>query len=182
MNKLYISWSGVLKYGTILSIIVTALVILGFLIEPLIFATDLPEEVQKQIGEIPNSAMYLSLGVFLSIVFSCIFLSYKMIMEAFKERLSQASYLNFLINSFLLLNFMSLWDVIIIDILIFDTIQPGFMTIKGLESIVREKTTAAFHFIGFIKGIPYLLIFAAIAAGITLLLSKKARRQRAINS
>ncbi|MEM7110737.1 MAG: hypothetical protein AAF519_21080 [Bacteroidota bacterium] len=173
MKKIFIGWQAILKHGVLLGILLTAVVILGFLIEPLIFATDLPEVVQEQIGEVPPAVFPLALGLMLTITFSSLFFSFRMNREIFKERREDASYLNLLLNAFLVLNFMNLWDAVVVDVLLSGIIQPDFMTIQGAEEHIREHNTTAFHFIAFLKGQPFMIIFAAISAGIFVLTHKR---------
>ncbi|MEM8895720.1 MAG: hypothetical protein AAGC88_14150 [Bacteroidota bacterium] len=173
MKNTFIDWRAITKYGLILSLIVTGVVIFGFMLEPLIFAGDLPKEVQAKIGELPEEVIPLGVGTALIIILSGLTLAILMNKKIFDTKPGQAIYWNFLINGFLFLNFMNLWDLVIIDILIFGLIQPDFMTIEGVEELIREQTTTAFHFMAFFKGQPWMLIIAAISAGINMLIRKK---------
>ena len=173
MKSTYIAWKSILKYGLVLSLLFTVIVLGSYLIEPLMWTSDFPEEVQKKIGEIPQEVIPLGLTVFFLIIGICIYFPVRMNNEIFSNHKDLKSYWNLLINGFLLLNFMNLWDVIVVDILIFDTFQPDFMMIKGAEEYIKEHVNAGFHFFAFLKGQPWLLGVAAIAAGISKLFKRK---------
>ena len=166
MQRLYADWKAILRYGLVLSLIVTVALLIAFSIEPLAFVTDLPLEVQEKIGEIPKRAIPVGWSVFLTVIFSCIGLSILMNRAIFKDKSGKATFINLLLNTFLLLNFFNLWDVVVIDIIIFDTIKPDFMKIPGAEEYVAEYVNAKFHIIGFFKGQPYMLFFALLSVGI----------------
>ncbi|MEM6843360.1 MAG: hypothetical protein AAF632_14120 [Bacteroidota bacterium] len=93
--------------------------------------------------------------------------------KIFNQQPENASFWNFFLHALLLANFVNLVDLIIVDILIFDTIQPDFMMIEGAEEYIREYVNAGFHFIGFLKGQPWMLGFAAISAGISMAFRRK---------
>ena len=173
MKNTFIDWKAILKYGMILSLLFTTVVLLSYLIEPLIWVTDFPKEVQEKIGEIPPELIPVSLGIFFLLMGICLVLPIRMNKEIFRDKEDLRSYWNLLINAFLLLNFMNLWDAVVVDVLIFDTIRPDFMMIKGAEEYIEEHVTTGFHFMAFLKGQPWMLGLAAISAGISMLFRKK---------
>ena len=167
MKNTFIAWKAILNYGLVLSIIFTALVLVSYLVEPLVWVTDFPKEVQEQIGEIPREVYPLGWTIFLIFLALMITLPVLMNQNIFKDLQDKATFLNLALNAFLLLNFMNLFDAVVVDILIFGVIQPGFMWIEGAEEYIKEHVTLAFHFIAFLKGQPYLLVIALIAAAIS---------------
>ena len=167
MKNTFIAWQAILNYGFVLSILFTAVVLISYIVEPLVWATDFPKEVQKQIGEIPPDVLPKALAVMFTIIGLTIVCSVLMNRSVFRDQPNQASFWSLSLNAFLLLNFMNLFDVIVVDILIFNTIQPDFMWIEGAEDYIREHVTLTFHFIAFFKGQPYMLAISVIAAGIS---------------
>ncbi|MEM6736936.1 MAG: hypothetical protein AAF620_12805 [Bacteroidota bacterium] len=170
MKNIKIYWREILRYGSILSVLFTAVVLISYLIEPLIWANDFPPEVQEKIGEVPAETIQKAVIVLVVILTLMIVLPVLLSRTIIKTNQSQGSFLNLLVNSFLLLNFMNLFDALVVDILIFGMIQPDFMWIEGAEDYIREYVTPAFHFIGFLKGQPYMVVTALLAAGISVLL------------
>ena len=167
MKNTFIAWQSILNYGLVLSILFTAVVLISYIVEPLVWAADFPEEVQQQIGEISPDVFPKALVVMFTILGLMIVFPFLMTCSIFRDQPNRASFWNLLLNAFLLLNFMNLFDVIVVDILIFNIIQPDFMWIKGAEDYIREHVTPTFHFIAFFKGQPYMLTTSAIAAGIS---------------
>ena len=114
MQRLYVDWKAILRYGLVLSLIVTIALLIAFSIEPLAFVTDLPLEVQEKIGEIPKRAIPVGWSVFLTVIFSCIGLSILMNRAIFKDKSGKATFINLLRNTFLLLNFFNKVKVLLI--------------------------------------------------------------------
>ena len=173
MKNIKIYWNAVLHYGLILSVLFTAVVLISYFVEPLIWASDFPPEVQERIGEVPGDAIQKAIVVMVIILLLTIVFPVLLSRTIVQANQSHGSFLNLLLNSFLLLNFMNLFDALVVDILIFDTIQPSFMWIEGAEDYMREHVTAAFHFTAFFRGQPYLLVAALLAAGIAVLLKRR---------
>ena len=173
MKNIHIAWREIVQYGLVLSILFTIIVLGSYRIEPLMWASDFPEEVQQKIGEIPEEVIPLGWGVFLLIVTCSIVFPVVMNRKIFKQQSEKATFLNLLLNAFLLLNFMNLWDAIVVDVLIFDLMKPDFMMIKGAEEYIETYVNAQFHFTAFFKGLPYLLVVAVISVGIYKLIFRR---------
>ena len=173
MKNIFIDWKSIVKYGLALSVVFTTLVLGSYWIEPLIWASDFPKEVQKQIGTIPEEVIPLGWSIFLLIVAFCIIFPILMNRNIFKHQKEKATFLNLLSNAFLLLLLMNLWDAIVVDILIFDLLKPDFMMIKGAEDYIETYVNAQFHITAFFKGLPYLLVVAFISVGMYKLIFRK---------
>ncbi|MEM9833816.1 MAG: hypothetical protein AAF944_24515 [Bacteroidota bacterium] len=173
MKNTFIAWKAILNYGLIAGALFTIVILVSYLIEPLMWIGDLPKEAQEKIGEVPPDVLPMGWIFFLSTV--AIFIVFPVLMnkKIFNQQPENASFWNFFLHALLLANFVNLVDLIIVDILIFDTIQPDFMMIEGAEEYIREYVNAGFHFIGFLKGQPWMLSFAAISAGISMAFRRK---------
>ncbi|MEW5939791.1 MAG: hypothetical protein AB1750_09035, partial [Chloroflexota bacterium] len=62
----------------------------------------------------------------------------------------------------------NLWDLLVIDWLIFNTLQPKFIFLPGTEGMAGYKDYY-FHFKGFLTGIVFSLVSALILSGIALI-------------
>jgi len=182
MKDLRISWKAIFKYGLVLSVLFTLLVLGSYIIEPMIWAADFPKEVQDQIGEIPPEAIPKGWGVFVLIMGMCIMFPVLMNKSIFEKRQKKATFLELLLNGFLLLNVMNLFDLLVVDLLIFNQIKPDFMWISGAEEYIQKFVTPQFHFLAFFKGLPWLLVTAMISAFISLVINRKIKRAKAISS
>ena len=119
MKDLRISWKAIFKYGLVLSVLFTLLVLGSYMNETMIWAADFPKEVQEQIGEIPPEAIPKGWGVFVLIMGMCIVFPVLMNKSIFEKRQKKATFLELLLNGFLLLNVMNLFDLLVVDLLIF---------------------------------------------------------------
>ena len=132
-----------------------------------------PPEVQEQIGEIPADVgvkAWVTFGFILLLM-----LVFPLLLNRSIIHMNEAhgNFLNLALQGFILPKLMNLYDLILVDILIFNIIQPDFMTIKSVEEYLKEYATATFHFIAFLKGQPYMIVMALLAAGISLFLKKR---------
>jgi hypothetical protein len=71
------------------------------------------------------------------------------------------------LSSFLILMFFNLVDLLILDWLLFVTIQPRPIILPGTEGMAGYKDYA-FHFYGFLKGVMISAIMSVIVAGVVL--------------
>ena len=78
----------------------------------------------------------------------------------------------FLTDFFVLFTF-NLVDLLIIDWLIFVTLQPSVIILPGTEGMAGYKDYR-FHFIGFLKGILFSAAFALVVAAAALALQSLA--------
>ncbi|MEM8984635.1 MAG: hypothetical protein AAGC71_16600 [Pseudomonadota bacterium] len=178
MNKLHIDWSAIVRYGMGLSILFTITVLGSFWLEPLVWAPDFPEEVQQQIGELPEGVIAMSLAVMFTVMGLMFVFAVLMNRTIFRNLPTKASFMNFFINAFLLLTFMNAFDLVVVDWLIFGGLQPEFMMIEGAETYIEETVTPGFHVVAFFKGQIYLLVTAAIAATICIFMARRWFRNR----
>jgi hypothetical protein len=80
-------------------------------------------------------------------------------------KIAAVSYLTFFIHSGFVFMVWNLFDLLVMDWLVFCTIQPRFMRIPGTEDN-PAYSDYKYHFIGFLKGI----VLSAIGAGIVSLI------------
>jgi hypothetical protein len=73
----------------------------------------------------------------------------------------QIQYINVLIFSFVLFMVWNVVDLLVLDWIVFCTIQPSFMVLEGTEGHPEYKNYR-FHFIGFLKGVVIMLIGAVV--------------------
>ena len=173
MKNVKIYWKDILIYGLILGGLFSVVILVSFAVEPLIWVHDTPPEVQKQVGEIPPDVAAKGMVVFLIILVLMLIFPILLNRVIIRTDYTKGSFVNLVVNGFLLLNFMNLFDLLIVDILIFNIIQPNFMMIKGAEEYMREYVTATFHLIAFFKGQPYMIVMALLSAAISLIYKKQ---------
>lgn len=80
---------------------------------------------------------------------------------------SQVSFLDVALSIFLITQFFNFVDLLLIDWLVVETIQPSFLRFPGTEHLAGYWGYG-FHFRGFLKGVLGSLIASLVIAGITL--------------
>lgn len=73
------------------------------------------------------------------------------------------------LSTFISLLVFNLFDLLVLDWLIFNTLQPKMIILPGTEGMAGYKDYA-FHFHGFVIGLAFCLVGGLISAGITMLI------------
>ncbi|MBN1643072.1 MAG: nitroreductase [Anaerolineae bacterium] len=154
-----VSVKRVLTDGAILSVLLSVLVYGSIYVDPLLWVSDYPPDIQSAVGasEVP-STLTIVLGVlFLGLTVAVVLWSNAKLR---RERGGELSLLAAFANSALILLFFATWDLLILDWLIFVTIQPGFIVIPGTEGLAGYKDYW-FHFeAGFLGWTQWIAILA----------------------
>ena len=153
-SKVRIFWGDALYYGLVLSAVFSAIVLLSYLADPLIWGNDFPLQVQEKIGTINDEVQQKAIIVFVLILSAMVISIMALNRKIIARDPSDGSFLNLAINGFVVLVLVNLVDLLVVDILIFNTLQPDFMMIEGAEDYMTEHTTAWFHTVAFFKVCP----------------------------
>lgn len=130
---------------------------------PRIMLQDYPKAIQALVP--PKTPKEKRLTIYYSIAFIIIFLGYPFIVAhnaatTFNWQFGQT----FLFLS-LLTQFINLFDLLVIDWLMFCFITPGFVVLKGTEGHPAYKDYY-FHFKTFTKGLVISTVIALVVAGL----------------
>ena len=155
-------------YGLVLSVLFTFVLLGAVFTNTEIMLSDFPPEVKKAYGaekkpKTRGQRRIFSL-LFLAVLFGV--LCYSMV------ALGRTTELNFpilFVLVFVEVFTFNLWDLLIIDWLIFNTIQPKFIFLPGTEGMPAYKDYV-FHFRGFLTGIAFSLVSALVLSGIALII------------
>ena len=146
-----INFQKILIDGAIYSLIASIFLLVTMRINPRLFLQDYPKDVQNKVPPKSTSEKQLStiLGIgFLLILIIGPFLSTLTLKNANLEPLP---FWVLLINSFGVAFFFNVVDWLMLDWLLFCTIQPKFMIIPGSEGVTGYKNYWM-HFRGFLIG------------------------------
>lgn len=168
MDLAVIAWHGV-GYGLVLSVLFTFVLLGAVFINVEIMMNDYPPDVKKAYGAERNpktrgQKRIFSL-LFLAALFGVIAWSVVSLTRAFSMPLT---FLPIFLLIFIEVFTFNLWDLLIIDWLIFTTIQPKFIFLAGTEGMAGYKDYF-FHFRGFLTGIVFSLVSALVLTGIALI-------------
>lgn len=155
-------------YGLVLSVLFTLVLLGAVFVNPEIMLNDYPPDVKKAYGAERNPKTRGQRRIFSLLFLAVLFgvLCYSMV------GLGRAAELNFPILFtlvFVEIFTFNLWDLLILDWLIFNTIQPKFIFLPGTEGMAGYKDYY-FHFRGFMIGIVFSLVSALVLAGIALII------------
>jgi len=140
-----LSLKRVLVDGTILSILLTIVIYGSIYVNPAIRVGDYPPDIQAAVGDsidAPPIQMIVAGLLFFGATVGMVLYSNGKLRQKNGGRLS---FLAAFANSALLLFYFAVWDLLILDWLIFVTIQPNFIVIPGTEGLAGYKDYW-FHF------------------------------------
>ena len=160
-----------LMYGLFLSILFTVVLLGAVFVNAEIMQNDYPPDVKKVYGAERNpktrgQRRWFSL-LFLFVLFGV--LCYSML-DLKRSTPMEFNFLTLFVLVFVEVFTFNLWDLLVIDWLIFNTLQPKFIFLPGTEGMAGYKDYY-FHFKGFLTGIVFSFVSALVLAGIALIIS-----------
>ena len=157
-----------LFYGAILSVMMSiTFLTLGMVVNPEVWVDDYPPDIKEKFGPMSAKAQKIKRIVGIP-VFLLIFgiVGWAMVQWA-GTHAEPMTFMEAFLSSFLILMFFNLVDLLILDWLLFVTIQPRPIILPGTEGMAGYKDYA-FHFYGFLKGVMISAIMSVIVAGVVL--------------
>jgi hypothetical protein len=169
MNYLVFVQHGFL-YGLTLSVLFTLVLLVAVRVNVEIMQNDYPPDIKKAYGPEKNPKTRGQRRIFSLLFLLVLFgvLCYSMLDMARSTSVKLTFLPLFLLVFFEVFTF-NLWDLLIIDWLIFTTIQPKFIFLPGTEGMAGYKDYF-FHFKGFMTGILFSFVSALILSGIALII------------
>jgi hypothetical protein len=157
-------------YGLLLSILFTLVLLGAVRVNVEIMQNDYPPDIKKAYGPEKNpktrgQRRIFSL-LFLLVLFGVLCYSIADMGYATSVRLT---FLPLFLLVFIEVFTFNLWDLLVVDWLIFTTVQPKFIFLPGTEGMAGYKDYF-FHFKGFLTGIAFSLLSALILSGIALII------------
>lgn len=134
-------------------LVVIAMIPVG-IVNPRMMLQSYPKEIQQAVP--PKTSREKRYGIFFSIPILVVMIGY----PAFIGWYYTTSYVSAFMLIWSMMLVFNLFDLLVVDWLMFCYITPGFIVIKGTEGHPAYKNYM-FHLVGFIKGI---VITAAISA------------------
>lgn len=156
-------------YGAILILVMSSTFLTLLFINPEMWLDDYPPDIRAKFGPMSAKAKRLKwvagilvLGFFLGIVVAAA-------RQWVQAHLAQFTFGELFWSSFLIFNLFNLFDLLILDWLIFVTIQPRIAILPGTEGAAGYKNYA-FHFFASLKGMAGSVVVSGIVAGAMVLL------------
>jgi|GEM_PF-349071 len=160
----------VLVDGTILSVLLSILIYGCLYIDPLMWVGDYPPDIQAAVGavDVPLGRTVIAGLFFVGVIVGVVLRSNAKLR---RQNDGKLSFLTAFINSALVFLFFATWDLLILDWLVFVTIQPDFVVIPGTEGLAGYKDYW-FHFevsfLGWTQWIS-ILVGGLILAGLSMI-------------
>lgn len=162
--------------GAVLCLSFSAFVFGTAYLNPWLWLEDYPPEIQALVPNPPEVSLWQALPLALFFFGFILFLLVRSATALLREGAKPHGFLLAAVHTFLLLQIVNAWDVLIIDWLIFVTIQPAFMILPGTEG------SPAYQDYWFHLGASYvnpaswigITILSAIAAGTAVMLRNRA--------
>ena len=158
-----------LFYGAILSAVATFVILGSLRWNPEIWLSDYPPDVRAKYG--PPGEKTGRQKRWVSILFF-LFLAGLLVLSI--VRLGPAMggeppFLAVFLHTFIVFMIFNLVDLLVIDWLVLQTLQPPFAILPGTEGMAGYRDFS-FPFFGFLKGSLGILVFSLAAAGVTSML------------
>ncbi len=156
-----------LLYGLVLSLLLGLTILISFSINPEIWIGDYPPDIKAVYTPVRSDTKRhkrIASLAFLIFLVGVLVLSIVQLSRLSGEPPFWAIFL----SAFTTLLVFNIFDLLILDWLIFNTIQPRMIILPGTEGMAGYKDYG-FHFRGFLIGVVFCLVGALITAGIAAL-------------
>jgi pimeloyl-ACP methyl ester carboxylesterase len=142
--KNQVSLKRVLIDGTILNVLLSVILFGSLYVNPAMWVHDYPPDIQAAVGDVTiPPAQTIIVGVlFFGVTIGVVLYSNARLR---RQNAGKLSFLAAFVNGALILFYFAAWDLVILDWLIFVTIQPSFIVIPGTEGLAGYKDYW-FHF------------------------------------
>ena len=157
-----------LLYGIVLSILLGLTILISFSINPEIWVGDYPPDIKAAYTPVRSDTKRhkrIASLAFLIFLVGVLILSILQL----NRLLGVLTFTAVFLSAFCTLLVFNIFDLLILDWLIFNTLQPKKIVLPGTEGMAGYKNYG-FHFRGFLSGIVFCLAGALVMAGMTALL------------
>jgi hypothetical protein len=165
MNSWMLLLEHSLRYGGILSLILSGIVLVTLIFFPRIWVSRAPADIQRALGGLSIPEMRLA-RVFqvISLVSVVGTLGYA-VAQLFAMSNGAASFLEIAASLFLIMQVWNVVDLLLIDWLLIVKLRPAWMMFPGIEQLPGFGDYG-FHFRGFLKGIVLSLVIGIVIAAL----------------
>lgn len=179
--KNQLSLKRVLTDGTVLSVLLSIVIYGSLHVNPLMWIGDYPPDIQAAVGDIADVPLVQTIVVGLLFFGVIVGVTLYSNVRLRQQNDGKLSFLTAFVNSVLILFFFAVWDLLILDWLIFVTIQPDFIVIPGTERLAGYKDYW-FHFETAFLGLTQwisILVGGLILAGLSMIRLSGAKASKA---
>jgi hypothetical protein len=165
-----LSLKRILIDGTVMNVLLTTVIYGSIYINPLFWVSDYPPDIQAAVGKVdlPISQKLVAGVLFLLVAVGVPLYSNTKLR---RQNNGQMSFLTAFVHSSLIYFYFAVWDLVILDWLVFVTIQPDFVVIPGTEGLAGYSDYW-FHFqVSFLGWVQWISILASglVMAGLSMI-------------
>jgi hypothetical protein len=142
-----------LMWGLGLSVVLVINMIISGLVAPDMWVGDYPPDIRQRYGPMSPRARRLRPYIAILVFGAFLGIPYLGLLHT-QQSLAGLSFMPALVFSFLSLLVFNTFDLIVLDWLVFCTIQPAMTILPGTEGMAGYRDYR-FHFIGFLKGLGF---------------------------
>ena len=175
--KPQLSVKRVLVDGTLMSVLLTIITFGAIYLNPMLLVDSYTPDVRAAVGEVEVPALHVI--VFYALSFGTVFgITLYSNAHLRRENCGNLSFWTASVHSALLMFLFAVWDLLIMDWLIFVTIQPAFVVIRGTEGFTGYKDYCFHLKVSFLGPELWLsvLIGGLIMGGLSVMLFGSKRR------
>lgn len=154
--------------GAWLSLALVVTMVLSARLAPDMWVSDYPPDIRERYGPMSRRAARLRPFV-AAVVFLTAFAVPLQGLAALQRLGMQVTFLPALVFGAIGLLVFNVFDLLILDWLLFCTIQPRVMVLPGTEGMAGYRDYH-FHFVGFLKGLGFCAVLGLVVAGAWVLL------------
>jgi hypothetical protein len=159
-----------LLHGLIISLLLTVVLMLSLMINAEMWLNDYPPDVREKYGQMSDETRRQR-GPLAAAFFGVIIITLSIgVGKILSASPGESVFFALFVYSFVALFTFNLYDLLILDWLIFVAIQPKFVILPGTEGMSGYKDYS-FHFKGFLVGIGYSTAAGLLVAGIGSLIN-----------
>ncbi len=162
-----------LIYGLALSLTLTAIMIISGVLAADIWVGDYPPDIRQKYGAMSPRAARLRPAIavlFFTAILAIPFLG----LFNLRAEHGDIPFLAALVFSVTTLLVFNIFDLIVLDWLLFCTIQPRPMILPGTEGMAGYRDYR-FHFVGFLKGLGFCTVGGLLIAGLWMIVQAATR-------
>ncbi len=168
MSDWNLLFTSALVNGALLSLVLTIIMIISGMIALDMWVGDYPPDVKAKYG--PMSPRAARARPFVAVaVFGAVLVIPILGLLALRGQIGPIQFIPALVFGAIAVFVFNLYDLLILDWLLFCTIQPRAMVLPGTEGMAGYRDYR-FHFIGFLKGLGFCAAGGLIIAAIWLVL------------
>lgn len=155
--------------GVILCVILSFLMAISMAIAPDMWVNDYPPDIREKFGAMTPKAVRLRRFIGIPFFAAILMLPFLAILRLAVLTEAQPSFLAAFATAVLVLFTFNLFDLLVIDWLVFVFMQPKRIVLPGTEGMAGYRDYA-FHFKGFLIGTVFCLVGALFTSGVWALL------------